>query len=255
MLRVVKLIFLLPFLLPLAVRAQEQSRVLIVGDSHVVGHFGTNLARIFEGAGAQVTRRGIVGSKPSAWTRGPLQSLIAQQRPNLMVFEFGDNLTNYRASTFSPSVIEEEIQGLMDAIPHDFPPERCFFVTPTFGEPGPINGADFGKNTQRLRRVIEVMTRVIQRNQNRCYVIDSTRLPNLTETTDRSRRTSTSVTTFDSLHLDEASGRRWAQSVHGRIQSRLQGLNIIPAGAAPRPTPPGPGASLPTSPGASLPGR
>lgn len=72
------------------------TRVLEIGDSHTVGTYGQELEKLLERKGAAVERHAAVGTSAGHWINGghgaqPLQNLIAQTRPEVVIINLGAN--------------------------------------------------------------------------------------------------------------------------------------------------------------------
>lgn len=223
---------LLPAFLMLisATAAAGSERIVFLGDSHSVGAMGARLHSLLRQAypGFQVESHGLSGASPSHYysaqasrrtlrygyvkrldgstrvtnygtnaTAPWIRDLLASG-PELIIVEFGDNFANYGGS-FPGATINTQLSGLVAEIVRAprYAPERCFFITPTFGE----KRAPYNKTDERLSALIAAIRDALQ---GRCRIIDSTQLPGFA---------SGLVKTTDGIHLTNAWGNKWADAI------------------------------------------
>ena len=99
--------------------------VLLLGDSHTVGHYGVALEKLLEGAGHNVTRVGIVGAAAYHYNTGKHKSLKGMwvkrvgdfdtaktQRYDLAVVSLGTN----DVTGWTPAESARQIQALMQSL-------------------------------------------------------------------------------------------------------------------------------------------
>lgn len=241
-------------------------RVAVLGDSHVNGWQRCGLSTRLAAGGNAVEMHGLGGSSPAHWVapaRGTadargrdelrarsgfmtsnvnvqvgipmMDSVLHRFRPTAIVLEFGDNFAGYNLSrsTVNAAAVRAQVDQILARLREypNYDPQRCFFVTPTFGERRRVNGTDYQKNDAQLASLIAEIRRAVG---NRCTVVDSRSLPGMA---------SGRVGTGDGLHLNPEYCRIWANGVADLVRRNLAQLPPIggsqmaapraPAGGAP----------------------
>jgi hypothetical protein len=166
--------------------------VLIIGDSHLASpnYLITSLHDDLTQKGANVHSLGICGSKPSDWliaspagkcggaerlgknpitimdrssaSTSPIKTLIAKDKPNVILVVMGDTLANYKQN-FTNAWAWQEVTSLTQEISKTG--TKCVWVGPAWG----TEGGKFGKTFNRVKQVSSFLAT----NVAPCTYIDS----------------------------------------------------------------------------------
>ena len=194
--------------------------VLIIGDSHLTTpkYLITSLHEDLVAQGAQVHTLGVCGANAAEWMvatpgtcgsaeridkgpvklRGetaptiPIKTLIADEKPNLVIIVMGDTMAGYKMTTFPKTSIWTQVTGLTKAIAST--KTTCVWVGPAWG----TEGGKFNKTFAR----VELMSNFLGNNVAPCVYIDSLKFskPGAWATT-------------DGQHLTEAYYKVWGDAI------------------------------------------
>jgi len=167
--------------------------ILIIGDSHltVPYYLIDSLHAGLEKQGAIVRTLGVCGTDPGDWlkpTKGtcgaaerepggqakvldvntetvPIDKLISQYHPNLVVIVMGDTMAGYKQASFPKTWAWQQVTGLTQAIAKTG--TACIWVGPAWG----TEGKKFNKTEQRTKEVAAFLAS----NVSPCEFIDSTK--------------------------------------------------------------------------------
>lgn len=211
---------------------------LVIGDSHIAGPVGDRLHQLFRDSGKDVRTIGLAGATAQTYTspnpkertlsfgfadrkndsadREPgtkprtvpeLKTLLAEQKPQRLVIELGDNFAAYRSpSAAADKAAEAQVKKITQQIKDSQFRGRCYWITPTWTDKS--GQKPYYKTNERLKEVIAI----IKSNASPCQVIDSTEVIAQQEI----------KTTSDGLHFDSKNGSKWAQAAHAKILSLEQ---------------------------------
>ncbi|MEI8400281.1 MAG: SGNH/GDSL hydrolase family protein [Alcaligenaceae bacterium] len=155
--------------------------VLVIGASHLAKptYLIKTLHDELTERGAQVHSVGVCGVLPSEWLKKtisrcggaerreaqpmilsmtsaaqtvPLATLLEAQKPDVVVIVMGDNLANYKASSFSRADVRKELQSLTTLLASKS--IRCVWVGPAWGENDKLTGKTF-KRTKEISAFLE----------------------------------------------------------------------------------------------------
>ncbi len=194
--------------------------VLIIGDSHLTTpkYLISSLHEDLVAEGARVHTLGVCGVNASEWMvatpgtcgsaeridkgpvklRGelaptiPIKTLIADDKPNLIIIVMGDTMAGYKMTTFPKTSVWQQVTGLTKAIAST--KTTCVWVGPVWG----TEGGKFGKTFAR----VELMSNFLASNVAPCTYIDSLKFskPGAWATT-------------DGQHLTEANYKLWGDAI------------------------------------------
>lgn len=208
---------------------------LIIGDSHIVGPVGDKLHQLFRDSGEDVRTIGLGGATANTYTSPnpkertlnygfadrkndtidrerrntprtvpELKTLLAEQKPQRLVIELGDNFATYRnpspaADKAAIAQVKKITGQLRDSGFHG----RCYWITPTWTDKA--GQKPYYKSNDRLKEIIQI----IKDHASPCQVIDSTEAIAQKDIN----------TIADGLHFDTKNGSKWAQAAHAKILS------------------------------------
>jgi hypothetical protein len=179
--------------------------VLVIGASHLAKptYLIKTLHDELTERGAQVHSVGVCGVLPSEWLKKtnsrcggaerfeaepivlsmasaahtvPFVTLLETQKPDVVVIVMGDNLANYKASSFSRTDVKKEVLSLTTLLANKA--IRCVWVGPAWGEDNKLAGKTL-KRTQEISAFLEAQVKP-------CDYVDSLELskPGEWKTTD-----------------------------------------------------------------------
>jgi hypothetical protein len=155
--------------------------VLVIGASHLAKptYLIKTLHDELTERGAQVHSVGVCGVMPSEWLKKtisrcggaeriegepiilsmasaaqtvPFDLLLDQRKPDVVVIVMGDNLANYKASSFSRTDVRKELLSLTTLLANKS--IRCVWVGPAWGEDHKLAGKTF-KRTKDVSAFLE----------------------------------------------------------------------------------------------------
>jgi hypothetical protein len=155
--------------------------VLVIGASHLAKptYLIKTLHDELTERGAQVHSVGVCGVMPSEWLKKttsrcggaeriegepiilsmasaaqtvPFDLLLDQRKPDVVVIVMGDNLANYKASSFSRTDVRKELLSLTTRLANKS--IRCVWVGPAWGEDHKLAGKTF-KRTKDVSAFLE----------------------------------------------------------------------------------------------------
>jgi lysophospholipase L1-like esterase len=155
--------------------------VLVIGASHLAKptYLIKTLHDELTERGAQVHSIGVCGVMPSEWLKKttsrcggaernegetlvlsmasaaqtvPFDLLLVARKPDLVVIVMGDNLANYKASSFSRTDVKKELLSLTTLLASKS--IRCVWVGPAWGEDNKLAGKTF-KRTKDISAFLE----------------------------------------------------------------------------------------------------
>lgn len=226
---------------------------LIIGDSHVVGPFGENLHKYFyEEAQENVRTVGLAGGTATSFT-SPSENqrtlgygfadrkndkakkvsggtkatapefgrLLAEERPQRVVVELGDNFADYKSpNAHSNAAVVAQVKRIKDQLKRSEFHGTCYWVTPTWTDKS--GSRPYMKTNERL---VEVIALIKKEAEPQCTVIDSAEGIGLSK--------GDIATTADGLHFDEKNGKKWARAVAQQIEKvekKKTSANKVPSG-------------------------
>ena len=159
--------------------------VLVIGASHLAKptYLIKTLHDEFSERGAQVHSLGVCGVMPSEWLKAtasrcggaerieddpivlsmasaartiPFETLLEQRKPDVVVIVMGDNLANYKASSFSRTDVKKEVLSLTTLLASKS--IRCVWVGPAWGEDNKLAGKTL-KRTQDISNYLETQVK------------------------------------------------------------------------------------------------
>jgi hypothetical protein len=159
--------------------------VLVIGASHLAKptYLIKTLHDEFTERGAQVHSFGVCGVMPSEWLKAtasrcggaerieddpivlsmasaartiPFETLLEQRKPDVVVIVMGDNLANYKASSFSRTDVKKEVLSLTTLLASKS--IRCVWVGPAWGEDNKLAGKTL-KRTQDISNYLETQVK------------------------------------------------------------------------------------------------
>jgi hypothetical protein len=159
--------------------------VLVIGASHLAKptYLIKTLHDEFTERGAQVHSVGVCGVMPSEWLQAttsrcggaerieddpiilsmasaartiPFETLLEQRKPDVVVIVMGDNLANYKASSFSRTDVKKEVLSLTTLLASKS--IRCVWVGPAWGEDNKLAGKTL-KRTQDISTYLETQVK------------------------------------------------------------------------------------------------
>ena len=159
--------------------------VLVIGASHLAKptYLIKTLHDEFSERGAQVHSLGVCGVMPSEWLKAttsrcggaerieddpivlsmasaartiPFETLLEQRKPDVVVIVMGDNLANYKASSFSRTDVKKEVLSLTTLLASKS--IRCVWVGPAWGEDNKLAGKTL-KRTQDISSYLETQVK------------------------------------------------------------------------------------------------
>lgn len=205
-------------------RLGPDDRVLHIGDSHTVGIYGQEMDKHLRSTGAKVATYGSAGSSPKWWITGQttrsgffsrdgeekttqpakwndphptpkLKALLAEFRPNVVVFSLGANLIHA-----TPATIENQMREIAD-------------MAKAYGTEiiwvGPPDGRESKKPTSKQNELYDTLARVAREYGD---FIDSRPL------------TEYPATGGDGVHYWGAEGSRVAKAWAEDVFTQIQGL-------------------------------
>jgi hypothetical protein len=104
------------------------------------------------GGAERVESEPIILSMASAAQTVPFETLLETQRPDVVVIVMGDNLANYKASSFSRTDVKKEVLSLTTLLASKA--IRCVWVGPAWGEDNKL-AAKTIKRTQDISAFLE----------------------------------------------------------------------------------------------------
>jgi hypothetical protein len=104
------------------------------------------------GGAERVESEPIILSMASAAQTVPFETLLETQRPDVVVIVMGDNLANYKASSFSRTDVKKEVLSLTTLLASKA--IRCLWVGPAWGEDNKL-AAKTIKRTQDISAFLE----------------------------------------------------------------------------------------------------
>lgn len=155
--------------------------VLVIGASHLAKptYLIKTLHDELTERGAQVHSVGVCGVMPSEWLKKttsrcggaerlgedpivlsmasaaqtvPFDALLQERKPDVVVIVMGDNLANYKASSFSRTDVKKEVLSLTTLLGNKS--IRCVWVGPAWGEDNKLAGKTL-KRTQEISAFLE----------------------------------------------------------------------------------------------------
>ena len=203
--------------------------ILIIGDSHLSkpDRLINSLHSELMNQGAAVHTFGVCGSRPSDWltayaafpcdgydgvygadrtgkgpvkvlgkatTTIPVKTLIANEKPNLVVIVLGDTTNGYDAKEFPKLWAWQEITSLTKEIASTKTP--CVWVGPAWG------GLDGQNKFKKNKARVEEMSRFLSKNVAPCIFIDSTTMAKPGE-----------WVTVDGQHLTAQGYKFWGEAI------------------------------------------
>ena len=155
--------------------------VLVIGASHLAKptYLIKTLHDELTERGAQVHSVGVCGVMPSEWLKKttsrcggaerlgedpivlsmasaaqtvPFDALLQERKPDVVVIVMGDNLANYKASSFSRTDVKKEVLSLTTLLGSTS--IRCVLVGPAWGEDNKLAGKTL-KRTQEISAFLE----------------------------------------------------------------------------------------------------
>lgn len=159
--------------------------VLVIGASHLAKptYLIKTLHDEFSERGAQVHSLGVCGVMPSEWLKAtasrcggaerieddpivlsmasaartvPFDTLLEERKPDVVVIVMGDNLANYKASSFSRTDVKKEVLSLTTLLASKS--IRCVWVGPAWGEDNKLAGKTL-KRTQDISNYLETQVK------------------------------------------------------------------------------------------------
>ena len=165
--------------------------VLIIGDSHLTtpGYLITSLHDDLARQGAIVHSVGVCGANAGDWLKAtpgtcggaerkgdgpvdikgpsaattPIKTLIAQDKPDLVVVVMGDTMAGYTKPDFPKTWVWQQVTGLTKEIASTN--TQCLWVGPAWGS----EGGKFGKTFARVQQ----MSTFLSSNVAPCAYVDS----------------------------------------------------------------------------------
>jgi len=104
------------------------------------------------GGAERVEGEPIVLSMASAAQTVPFATLLETQKPDVVVIVMGDNLANYKVSSFSRTDVKKEVLSLTTVLASKA--IRCVWVVPAWGEDNKLAGKTL-KRTQEIAAFLE----------------------------------------------------------------------------------------------------
>jgi lysophospholipase L1-like esterase len=117
--------------------------ILLIGDSHTHGAFGTELTRLLAERGARVERHAKIGSAVKYWLPR-IPELLRARRPATVVIALGANLRDYP----SASGTSAQIRQLVGLIRREAPGARLVWIGP------PRRRGDTDATLQRVAAIV-----------------------------------------------------------------------------------------------------
>ena len=159
--------------------------VLVIGASHLAKptYLIKTLHDELTERGAQVHSVGVCGVMPSEWLKKttsrcggaeridsepitlsmasaaqtvPFDSLLEASKPDVVVIVMGDNLANYKATSFSRADVKKEVLSLTTLLASKS--IRCVWVGPAWGEDNKLAGKT-AKRTQDISAYLETQVK------------------------------------------------------------------------------------------------
>ena len=159
--------------------------VLVIGASHLAKptYLIKTLHDEFIERGAQVHSIGVCGVMPREWLKAttsrcggaertgddpivlsmasaartvPFDTLLDERKPDVVVIVMGDNLANYKASSFSRTDVKKEVLSLTTLLASKA--IRCVWVGPAWGEDNKLAGKTL-KRTQDISAYLETQVK------------------------------------------------------------------------------------------------
>jgi len=155
------------------------STILVVGDSHSVGPFGTSLHHLLKNERHDVSLYASCGSIPEWWMNGKstpcgflainqngemnslptaktplIENLLTNMRPDVVIMEFGGNYAGYPSDEFVIKDIEKFIWKIKNS------GAKCFFVT----------NPDTRKQQEHIPRILNLIKSAIK---DECPIFES----------------------------------------------------------------------------------
>jgi len=159
--------------------------ILVIGASHLAKptYLIKTLHDEFSERGAQVHSLGVCGVMPSEWLKAtasrcggaerieddpivlsmasaartvPFDTLLEERKPDVVVIVMGDNLANYKASSFSRTDVKKEVLSLTTLLASKS--VRCVWVGPAWGEDNKLAGKTL-KRTQDISSYLETQVK------------------------------------------------------------------------------------------------
>ncbi len=194
--------------------------LLIIGDSHLVAPnslIDTLPDRLME-HGAKVHAIGVCGAHAADWlkvspgecgraertgkapaekinegaTTTPIETLIAEEKPDAVIVVMGDTIGSYHNPEFPKAWAYQQVSSLTQAISKTGTP--CYWVGPGWAP----EGGRFGKTTAR----VEVLNEFLRENVAPCTYIDSTTFSKPGE-----------WKTIDGQHYVSGAYKKWANAI------------------------------------------
>ena len=99
--------------------------ILLVGDSHTLGSFGVELARLLGTSDVRVERHAVKGSSVKTWLPR-LPGLLRQHAPQTVIIALGANMRGYK----SPEGTSKQIKRMIELVQREAPSARRFWIGP-----------------------------------------------------------------------------------------------------------------------------
>ncbi|WP_426957415.1 SGNH/GDSL hydrolase family protein [Muricoccus radiodurans] len=167
----------------------------------------------------------------------PLDELVRQYRPNMIVVSMGDTMAGYVQRTFPRDNIRDEVQALTDRIKSLNLP--CIWIGPSWG----TEGGPFLKTFDRVREMSAYLATIV----TPCTYVDSTRLSQPGQ-----------WATFDGQHYTVDGYRAYGQALAQTIAAMPEVQAAARAGQAAggaAPAAPAQGGARPAAPAAPAPAQ
>jgi RNase H-fold protein (predicted Holliday junction resolvase) len=108
-----------------AVRFGPGATVVLVGDSHTVGAFGSELERLLKATGASIVRSAEKGTAVKQWL-GRLPQLLKKHAPNIVIVALGANMRGYPY----PRATSAQVTKLIAVIRKERPGAALYWIGP-----------------------------------------------------------------------------------------------------------------------------
>ncbi|KAB0622440.1 SGNH/GDSL hydrolase family protein [Castellaniella defragrans] len=199
--------------------------ILVIGDSHLIsaGNLIDSLHMGLEGKGARVHTVGACGTEPSDWLapvkstcgaaervgKGPvkilaagaeipsIQTLLAREKPRLLLIVMGDTLASYPKPSFPKAWAWQQVSALTKAV--SATGTACLWIGPAWGQ----DGGKYGKTDARVKLV----SAFLAGNVAPCGYIDSLKLSR-----------PGAWTTVDGVHFNRAGYAAWGHALTQQLE-------------------------------------